>query len=208
MWIMDGFLGTGMGWMGLFADLALISALVFGVYYRRHRKRHMIVPYIGINIGVYAVVIALLGADIGIGVAFGLFGVLSIIRLRSNEISHPDVSYYFSSLAIGLVCGVPLDPLWTGPILGCLIVGILALVDQPALHQRYRQEQVVLDRIYPRPELEARLRELLDAETITRIDTMVTDLVRDSQTVKVTYRTAKERAAAPRHRGVMSGRPR
>jgi hypothetical protein len=134
MWIMDGFLGTGMGWMGLFADLALISALVFGVYYRRHRKRHMIVPYIGINIGVYAVVIALLGADIGIGVAFGLFGVLSIIRLRSNEISHPDVSYYFSSLAIGLVCGVPLDPLWTGPILGCLIVGILALVDQPAEH--------------------------------------------------------------------------
>ncbi|GAB3238147.1 DUF4956 domain-containing protein [Glycomyces halotolerans] len=179
------------GWTGLLADLALISMLVFGVYYRRHRRRHMVVPYIGINIGVYAVVTALLGTDIGIGVGIGLFGVLSIIRLRSSELSHGDVCYYFSALSIGLVCGIPLTPAWTGPALGLLVVVVMAVIDQPFLHQRYRQERVVLERIYhSRAELEARLLELLDAEAITRIETTLTDLVRDSQTVEVTYRVA------------------
>lgn len=192
-----GYISSGMdhlGWMRLAADLALICTLAFAVYYRRHRRRHMVVPYIGLNVGVFAVVTALLGTEIGIGVGIGLFGVLSIIRLRSDAISHGDVCYYFSSLAIGLVCGVPLEPFWTGPALGALVVGVMAVIDQPFWHRRYRHERVVLDRVYAsRSELEARLIELLDADSIKRIETTVTDLVRDSQTVEVTYRLADER---------------
>jgi hypothetical protein len=182
------------GWIRLAADLTLICLLVFAVYHPRHRRRHMVVPYIGLNVGVFAVVTALLGAEIGIGVGFGLFGVLSIIRLRSDEISHGDVCYYFSSLSIGLVCSVPFDPFWTGPALGLLVVAVMAAVDQPFWHRRHRQEIVVLDRVYSsRSDLEARLTELLDAESIKRIETTMTDLVRDSQTVEVTYRVAADR---------------
>lgn len=165
----------------------------------------MVVPYMGLNVGVYAVVTALLGTEIGIGVGIGLFGVLSIIRLRSDEISHGDVCYYFSSLAIGLVCGIPLDPVWTGPVLAALVVVVMAVIDQPVWHQRYRQELVVLDRIYDsRPELEARLAELLGAEEVTRVETTVTDLVRDSQTVEVTYRVAGTRVKSERRRPVLA----
>lgn len=187
------------GWTGLVADLALISALVFGVYYRRHRRRDMVVPYIGLNVGVFAVVSALLGAEVGVGVGFGLFGVLSIIRLRSSEISHGDVCYYFASLSIGLVCGMPLASVWTGPALGLFVVLVMAVIDQPFLHRRHRQERVVLERIYySRHELEARLADLLDAESITRVETLETDLVRDSQTVEVSYRVAAVRDRAER----------
>ncbi|WP_035699688.1 DUF4956 domain-containing protein [Glycomyces tenuis] len=186
------------GLTGLVADLLLISALVFGVYYRRHRRRHMVVPYVGLNVGVYAVVTALLGADVGMGVGIGLFGVLSIIRLRSAEISHGDVCYYFSSLAIGLVCGMTLASPWTGPLLGLLVVVVMAVIDQPFLHRRWRHERVVLERVFhSRTELEARLFELLDAEAIVRIETVETDLVRDSQTVEVTYRVAAASVRAP-----------
>ncbi|WP_035738681.1 DUF4956 domain-containing protein [Glycomyces arizonensis] len=179
------------GLTGLVADLALISALVFGVYYRRHRRRDMVVPYVGLNVGVYAVVTALLGADVGMGVGIGLFGVLSIIRLRSAEISHGDVCYYFGSLAIGLVCGIPLASPWAGPALGLLVVAVMALIDQPFLHRRYRHERVVLERVFhSRAELEARLAELLDAASIVRVEVVETDLVRDAQTVEVAYRLA------------------
>lgn len=182
------------GLMRLAADLILICLLVFAVYYPRHRRRHMVVPYIGLNVGVFAVVTALLSADVGIGVGIGLFGVLSIIRLRSDSISHGDVCYYFSSLSIGLVCGAPLESFWTGPLLGSLVVAVMTVIDQPFWHRWHRQEVVVLDRVYAtRPELEARLIELLDAESIQRIETTVTDLVRDSQTVEVTYRSAVAR---------------
>ncbi|MCD0442742.1 DUF4956 domain-containing protein [Glycomyces sp. A-F 0318] len=186
---------NAIGWTGLAADLALISALVFGVYYRRHRRWHMVVPYIGLNVGVFAVVTALLGAEIGVGVGFGLFGVLSIIRLRSSEISHGDVCYYFSALSIGLVCAVPLASAWTGPALGLLVVGVMAVIDQPFLHRRHRQERVVLERVFAtREELEARLTDLLGAEAILRVETVETDLVRDAQTVEVAYRVSAARA--------------
>lgn len=186
-------------WPNLFADVVLISALVFGVYYRRHRKWHMLMPYLGINIGVFAVGRALLDADVGIGVGIGLFGVLSIIRLRSDEISHADVAYYFSSLAIGLVCAIPLGSPWTGPLLGALVLVVMAVVEQPVWHRRHKHEQIVLDRIYPREELTERLRDLLDADQILRVEITLTDLVRDSQTVDVTYRTAARSRDRGRH---------
>ncbi|THV26214.1 DUF4956 domain-containing protein [Glycomyces paridis] len=193
------------GWTGLVADLALVGALVLGVYYRRHRRREMVVPYIGLNVGVFAVVSALLGTEVGVGVGFGLFGVLSIIRLRSSEISHGDVCYYFSSLSIGLVCAMPLPSVWTGPLLGLFVVAVMAVIDQPLLHRRHRRERVVLERVYgSRVELDARLAELLGAESIVRVETVETDLVRDAQTVEVSYRVAAERDG--RRRPVPVGR--
>ena len=48
--------------------------------------------------------------------------------------------------------------------------------DQPFWHRRYRQELVVLDRVYAsRPELEARLTELLDAETTVSVQAVSLD---------------------------------
>lgn len=178
-------------WPGLVADLVLVAALLFGVYLPRHRKPSMVVPYIGINIGVFAVGSALVGADLGIGVGIGLFGVLSIIRLRSEQISHGDVVYYFSSLAVGLVCAIPLNSAWTGPGLGLLIVVVMAVADQPAWHRRHRQEVVVLDHVYPREELEGRLLDVLQADSIIRYETTMTDLVRDTQMIDVSYRIAR-----------------
>lgn len=48
------------------------------------------------------------------GLGLGLFGVLSIIRLRSSEISQHEVAYYFASLAIGLISGMAttITPSW------------------------------------------------------------------------------------------------
>ena len=37
----------------------------------------------------------------GLGLGLGLFGVLSIIRLRSSEPSQEEVAYYFVALAMG-----------------------------------------------------------------------------------------------------------
>ena len=36
----------------------------------------------------------------------GLFGVLSIIRLRSEELAQHEVAYYFAALALGLLGGL------------------------------------------------------------------------------------------------------
>ena len=91
----------------LFAvDLTAIGALAFALYYPRHRRKDLAVALLGVNIGVFAVTTALSTATVGAGLGLGLFGVLSIIRLRSTELSQVEVAYYFAALAIGLIGGL------------------------------------------------------------------------------------------------------
>ena len=47
---------------------------------------------------------------VGAGLGLGLFGVLSIIRLRSNEIAQHEIAYYFAALALGLLAGLSGTP--------------------------------------------------------------------------------------------------
>src|SRR4051812_28093966 len=108
----------------------------------------MLLPLIGLNVGVLAVCAVLSGIDVGVGVGLGLFGVLAIIRLRSSEISHDEVAYYFAALALGLICGLQPDPRWLAPALSAAIVAVFALVDQPRMHAPYRHQQVTLDAVY------------------------------------------------------------
>ena len=87
-------------------DLVAALTLSFGIYYPRHRRRDLAVAFVGVNVGVLAVTSVLASAEIAAGLGLGLFGVLSIIRLRSTEISQIEIAYYFSALAIGLIGGL------------------------------------------------------------------------------------------------------
>ena len=82
-------------------DLAAVAVLVLAIYLPRHRRTEMVVAYLGINVGTLAVANALASAEVSAGLGLGLFGVLSIIRLRSLELDQPDVAYYFAALALG-----------------------------------------------------------------------------------------------------------
>lgn len=184
----------------LAVDLIAVAVLVFGVYYRRHRGRDMLLPLIGLNVGVLAVCAVLSGIDVGVGVGLGLFGVLAIIRLRSSEISHDEVAYYFAALALGLIGGLQPTPQWLAPALSATIVVVFALVDQPRMHARFRHQLVTLDAVYPsEAALISRLENLLSAE-VQRIVVVSTDLVRDLTVVDVRYRTSN--AGAPVDRSV------
>ena len=174
--------------LGLLADLIAISVLVCGVYYRRHRRRDMLLAYVGLNVGVLAVTVTLTGVAVATGLGLGLFGVLSIIRLRSSEISQEEVAYYFASLAIGLINGLQPDPAWLGPALSALVVAVIAVADHPRLHEGHRQQLVTVDTVYAtEAQLVARLEALLGG-TVERVVVRETDLVRDQTVVDVRYR--------------------
>jgi Domain of unknown function (DUF4956) len=179
------------------ADLAAIGVLTFGAYYRRHRRRDMILPFIGLNIGVLAVCAVLSGVAIGIGVGLGLFGVLAIIRLRSTELSQEEVAYYFASLALGLIAGLQPNPVWLAPLLSAAIVAIFLALDQPKFHQKHRRQEIVLDAVYAtEADLIGRLELLLDA-TVSRAIIVRTDLVRDLTVVDVRYALRNPGASSP-----------
>ena len=68
-------------------DIVAITILVFGIYFPRHRRADMALAYMTVNIGVLAVADTLAASAVAAGLGLGLFGVLSIIRLRSEELT-------------------------------------------------------------------------------------------------------------------------
>lgn len=170
------------------ADLLAIAVLTFGLYFPRHHRRDLVVAFLGVNIGVLAVAAVLSSAEIGAGLGLGLFGVLSIIRLRSSEISQRELAYYFAALALGLVAGLPTDDLAKHLGLMALIVAVLWAGDHPRLLSRTRQQTITLDRAVPdETDLHGELSALLGCQVVGVIVQHL-DLVRDLTIVDVRYR--------------------
>lgn len=177
----------------LLIDLAAILVLTFGIYWPRHRRKNMVVAYLTANIGVAAVASVLASSSINAGLGLGLFGILSIIRLRSDELDHTDIAYYFGALALGLFAGLGGSLSWTTPVMTVAILAALWIGDHPDLFPRYRSQIVTLDAAYPdEAELVARLEALLDAK-VRSVSVRKLDLVNDTTSVDVQY----ELRAAP-----------
>ena len=69
------------------ADLVALAVLVGALYAPRHSRKDLMAAYIGVNVGVLAVTLLLATSSVGAGLGLGLFGVLSIIRLRSTALA-------------------------------------------------------------------------------------------------------------------------
>lgn len=175
------------------ADLVAIAILVLGLYFPRHRRRDLVVAYFGVNVGVMAVSTVLLNGAVGLGLGLGLFGVLSIIRLRSEELAQHEVAYYFSALALGLLSGLGTEPLWLTAILMATVIAAMWVGDHPAMLRGYRRQIVTVDRaIEHEQRLVAHLEQRLGAD-IKHITVLKLDLVNDTTTVDVRYRLDESR---------------
>ncbi|MEV4282530.1 DUF4956 domain-containing protein [Actinoplanes xinjiangensis] len=181
------------------ADLVAIIVLTFGVYFPRHRRRDLVTAFLGVNIGVLAVATVLGSSTVGAGLGLGLFGVLSIIRLRSDEISQHEIAYYFAALALGLIAGL-------GNVMDLLHLSLMALVvaalfigDHPALFRRHRNQLIRLDvALSDEAALRAHLEQVLGGQVTTVVIKQI-DMVNDSTLVEVRWIAAagRGRAAAP-----------
>ena len=169
------------------ADLVAMSILAFGIYFPRHHRRDLVTAFLGVNICVVAVSLVLSASTVGTGLGLSLFGVLSIIRLRSDEVAQHEVAYYFASLTIGLLAGVvgALSPL-TGGLMLLVLVGVY-LGDHPRLLGRYRHQRIRLDTAYTDEHaLRVHLERLLGARVLN-VSVKDVDLVNDTTLVDVRY---------------------
>ncbi|NNU26463.1 DUF4956 domain-containing protein [Isoptericola sediminis] len=181
-------------------DALAVTILVLALYFPRHRRRDLVVAYLGVNVGVLAVATVLAQSSVGAGLGLGLFGVLSIIRLRSRELSQHEVAYYFAALALGLLGGLGAAVGWLAVAGMALVVLVMAIADHPRLFARHRTAQVVVDRALPDHDaLVAHLEHLLDA-CVHGVTVLKLDLANDTTVVDVRYRVGAGTTAALRRR--------
>ncbi|MBE1590566.1 hypothetical protein H4W80_008824 [Nonomuraea angiospora] len=179
---------------GLVMDLASIVALAYGLYYRRHHRRDLLFAYVALNVGIFAVVSLLLVQRVDVAVGFGLFGVLSIIRLRSSEITQQEIAYYFIAIVLGLVNGIAGAWPLTALLLDAVLLAVMYVADHPSLLGRTRHQVITLDVVHSDPDLlrvdlESRLRAHVLHCVVTQID-----YVRDTTVVDVRFVTPAQRA--------------
>ena len=169
------------------ADLVAIAVMVFALYFPRHRRRDMIVAFLSVNVGVMGVTYAMATADLSLGFGLGIFAVLSIIRLRSTEMDHAEIAYYFTAIALGLLGGFPSISPFVSFTLMAVLLGVIAVGDSPGLFARSRQQTLVLDRAVTS---EAAARDLvaaiLDAR-IHRVTLRKVDLVQETTVCDVRF---------------------
>ncbi len=177
------------------ADLVAIALLVFGLYFPRHRRKDLIVAFLSINVGVMGVTYAMTNADISLGFGLGIFAVLSIIRLRSTEMDHAEIAYYFTSIALGLLGGFPAMSPAISFTLMAVLLGVIAVGDHPGLFGRTRQQQMVLDRAFvSEDDARRHLAVVLDAD-VHRLTIRKVDTVNDTTLVDVRFTRLPDSAA-------------
>lgn len=171
----------------LAADVVAVLVLTFALFVPRHGRRELVVAFLGVNIGVVAVTAALASGTVGAGLGLGLFGVLSIIRLRSEELAQHEVAYYFAALALGLIGGLLSAASWLAAGLMVAVLLSIFIGDHPRVVGKGRTQEVLVDRAFTDTRgLVAHLEGLLGAH-VDDVSVRRTDLVNDTTLVRVRY---------------------
>ena len=172
----------------LMLDLACIGIIAFAVFYRRYRRADLVIAYVALNVSLFCVAVLIVNQmKIGVAFGFGLFAILSIIRLRSEPISPEESAYYFVALVLGLINGMVFHDAPLAKILDAGIVVVMLVLDNGFIGVKARRQVVTLDTVYPdegelRRDLESRL-----GGKVKRLFVKETDYVRETTVVDVRY---------------------
>ncbi len=138
--------------IGLGIDVLALFALVGWLYRRRAAAPEMTMVFVTLNIGLLAALTAITAGHFPAGVGFGLFGLLSLVRLRSAAFSIKDVAYTFSALVLALINGLPERHLELVVVLNVLVLAAVWLVDDSRTRVPTRVLRLTLDRALTGPE--------------------------------------------------------
>lgn len=129
------------------ANLVGMSLLLFGMYYRRYRDKELVTAAALFNIFVFAVLTVLSSVQFGVAAGFGLFAILALFTLRSEPLSKTEMTYFFGSVAIAVICSVQGT---TVPFVVVTVLFVLAgayVIDHPRMLQSVSGTKVSLDKI-------------------------------------------------------------
>lgn len=174
-------------------DLLAMVLLVFGMYYQRYRDKELVTAAAMFNLFAFAVLTILSTVEFSIAAGFGLFAILALFSLRSEQISKTEITYFFGSISIAVICSVQGTTL---PFVTLVVVLILLgawVIDHPAVLRSSDGIKLTLDKIDPhalsdseamRAELSSRLGVEVMSYQITALD-----YINDMARINVFYRS-------------------
>lgn len=145
----DDVLGISIVVLGIriLLDLVAMSVLVFGFYYGRYRDKELATSAALFNVFVFAVLTVLSAVNFSVAAGFGLFAILALFTLRSEPLGKLELTYFFGSITIAVICSVQGTSL---PLIVLVILVVLIgayIIDHPKILQSISGTKVSLDHI-------------------------------------------------------------
>ena len=173
------------------------SILMFGMFYRRYRDKVLATTASMFNIFAFAVLTILSSVQFSLAAGFGLFAILALFSLRSEQISKVEISYFFGSVSIAVICsvsGTDLD--FVAAIVAFVLLGAWIL-DHPRVLSTAGSAKLTLDKIEAHvlsdhDQMRADLSERLGVEVMT-FEVLELNYVNDLARIDVFYNTTGAR---------------
>jgi len=128
-------------------DLVAMLLLVFGLYYRRYRDKELVTAAALFNVFIFSVLTVLSQVEFGLAAGFGLFAILAMFTLRSEPIGKTEITYFFGSVAIAVICSVQGTTLPFVAMVTALVVAGAWIIDHPRVLQSVDGIRITLDKI-------------------------------------------------------------
>lgn len=128
-------------------DVAAMLVLLFGMYYRRYRDKELVTAAGMFNIFVFAVLTVLSSIEFSLAAGFGLFAILALFTLRSEQITKIEITYFFDSVAIAVICSVLGTDLVFVACIAALVLAGAFVMDHPRILSSVDGIKVTLDKI-------------------------------------------------------------
>ena len=128
-------------------DTFAMTVLLFVLYYRRYRDKELATTASMFNIFAFCVLTILSSVEFSVAAGFGLFAILALFSLRSEQISKIEITYFFGSIAIAVICSVQGTTLPFVAMVASLVLLGAYILDHPAILKSAAGVKVTLDKI-------------------------------------------------------------
>jgi hypothetical protein len=176
-------------------NVAASMTLLMGLYYRRYRDKELVTTAAMFNIFAFGALTILSQVQFSVGAGFGLFAILALFSLRSEQISKIEITYFFGSMVIAVICSVAGTTMPFVLLVVALVLGGAFVFDHPRFLRSADGVKITLDKIdthalsnpiQMRADLSARLGVDVVSYQITALD-----YINDMARVSVFFRKAK-----------------
>ena len=128
-------------------DVGALIFLQFFLYYRRYHDKELVTTASMFNIFAFSVLTVLSSVNFGVTAGFGLFAILALFTLRSEPITKLEITYFFGSMAIAVICSVKgTSLLFVAMIIGLVLLGAYVF-DHPKILRSADGVKITLDKI-------------------------------------------------------------
>lgn len=130
-------------------NVLAMGLLVFGMFYRRYRDKELATAASMFNIFTFAVLSILSSVEFSVAAGFGLFAILALFSLRSEQITKIEITYFFGSIALAVITSVVGTSLWLVITVAVFVLLAAWIIDHPRMLKSVSSAKLTLDRIEP-----------------------------------------------------------